>query len=262
MSRRNRRVEPYWPHSDPGLTTEHPQDGPQRPPGDDETPGPTCCACERELGPYEPLTCAHCQDHARSAIGHILGLYTTLPDHIGHLTGTTGGHIREKSPSPPLPGGDALVLMSAGSYGWSDNGETTRDDDPQSVAQVFAAWEDRWRRHRKEPAASTTATVKSTTGYVLGHLQWAANTDPAFATFLTEIRHLRSRLRVVTGVISPPVKSDAYCLNGDCGGRLEQRWRDDGLDDMRSCPDCRQEYTPAQYAQALKTQLQLRRESA
>lgn len=262
MSRRRQTPAPYWPHSDPEPPPEHPQDGPGTGPGDDEQPKPTCCACERPLGDYEPLTCRRCQNHARRAVADIVDLYAELPDHIGHLTGLAGGHTRETSPTPPLPGGDALVLLAAGSYGWSDNGETTRDDDPQSAAQVLAVWEDRWRKARAEPAAATTATVATTSRYVTAHLQWAANTDPAFGVFLSELRHLRSRMRVVTGAISPPVRSDAYCLNDGCGGRLEQKWRNDGLDDTRTCPDCHRAYSPAQYAQALKTQLQQRKDPA
>lgn len=236
---------PYWPHSDP-----------EPPPPNDPTPPPTCCACPRPLGPYEPLTCHHCQQHTRTTLADILTLYTTLPDHIRHLTGITGGRNREKHPTTPLPGGDALVLLAAGSMGYDDNADTTRDDDPPSATQILAVWEDRWRKLRGEPAAPTTATITTTADYLDRHIQWASNTDPHFAILVTELRHLKAKMRVVTGTISPPQQSDAHCLNGECGGRLEQKWRDDGLDDTRVCPDCHRAYTPAQYNQALKWQLQ------
>lgn len=215
-----------------------------------------CIICGRPLDEYEPQTCYRCYHQVRALIGDIVALYAELPDVIGHLTGLRSSAMpSEKHPTPGMPGGDALVMMGPGSEGRADNSRTVRDGDPHSVSGILGAWEDAWRAERRETGAPQLATVKTAAAYLLGHVQWASNTSPGFKDFARDLQHLKGRMRVVTGQISPPVRSDARCLGDDCDGRLEQHWTDAGLSPDRTCPTCQQVYAPAQYRMALKAHL-------
>jgi len=228
-----------------------------RPPESVEATTRPCDVCNRALDDTEPQTCYRCYQRARTLLADVVALYAELPDIIGHLAAIkTSTMPAEKYPSPSMPGGDALVMLGPGSDGRREDSFTFRDGDAYSVSAILGSWEDAWRVQRAEPAALYRPSVRTASAYLRGHLQWASNTAVGFSDFIDDLSRLKGRMRVVTGQISPPVKSDARCFADNCEGRLEQRWRDDGLDEDRDCPDCGAHYTFSQYLLALKAHLE------
>lgn len=221
---------------------------------DDETPtARPCHGCGAGLAVYEPQVCGPCHGTLRGHLYDILDLYATLPDHLAVLSGATPGHTPSRDTH--LPGGAALVMLSPGSEGRSETAHTLRVEDPPSVVEVLTRWEDDIRRLRGEAAGVSPhdRAVSTAANYLLTRSKWAANRHPAWREYAQDLVKLRSRLRVVTGDIRTPVRAPAPCLV--CGGILERRWRDDGLEDTWKCVDCDLTYDPRQYILATKAHL-------
>lgn len=220
---------------------------------------PTCLLCPRELDAKEARVCGKCFDRVRGQIYDIVDLYGTLPDHIATLTGARLEPGPRSSAERPVVGGDALVMHSAGNGGNTVTSSKRGDrshaldhwpNDPPSIAAELGRWEDDWRQIRREDAAPTLPTVATAANYLLKHYRWASVSHPAFEEFADDIRHLRTRLRVVTGDIQYPLRADARCF--DCGGSIVQKWTDEGLSDTRECDDCGNAYTVQRYLLAAR----------
>jgi hypothetical protein len=175
--------------------------------------------------------------------------YYELPRHLGRL-GTPLGSRPGGTDGRPLPGGDVMVLMGPGSQGLDDTGETSRADDPVSVAYELACWENDWREVRRDDSAPD-GNVWRVAQWLSTHSRWAAASYPRFPSFLKDVRSLHGRLENATGRRRSPTRADAPCFN--CGGVLLRQVGDDGLEQQHvTCQACRMQYSPAAYAEALR----------
>lgn len=244
---------------------------------EDEEPRPRCGSCGRPLGKDEAATCRACVADAREDLGAILEPYGMLPSLLGQLGSAHPKLNPVRATERPLPGGDPLVMLGAGSG--ADN--TRRDDavrrradpgapqfwglddragDPVSVAHELGRHEDDWRRVRHEPGAPGPATVATAVDYLRVNLSWAASHHDGFGDFTADIRSLRRKLEAVAGTASVTLAADAPCL--DCEGVLLRHYRDrigesgGGLDDDWTCAACRREYTEVGYLLACAAHLE------
>jgi hypothetical protein len=217
--------------------------------------GHALCECGWSLRDTEPRTCGRCVRRAGELLAGVVCMFAELPEHLGHLRVAMGGGTRPADDGRPLPGGDVLVLMSWGSEGLSDNGETIKDTDPPSVAAELGYWAAEWSERRGQPqrfGLSPARVVLNASQYLTAHTRWAADTHPFFTQYHSDLRALHARLERATGRFIAPEKANAECF--DCSGKLV-RLVDErtGLasDDV-TCRDCERAYSPAAYQLALR----------
>lgn len=249
---RRHRDAAYWVHSQPGDP-------------DHTEPERHCVLRGETLAPDELQTCLRCFTRVRNHLLDVIDLYEEMPTHLVTLTATGfDDSPRASTDETPLPGGDALSVLAAGTTGVvtsSRRGDRThasdQDNDAPSAAAVLAGHEDDWRHLHHHAPAPHAASVATAGPYLLHHLRWASQTHPAFEDFADDIARLRSRMQVITGAHQPPVRAEAACF--DCGGRLVQVWTDEGLSDSRSCDDCYVVYSPARYLLAVAERIETQR---
>ncbi len=112
---------------------------------------PLCPCCRWSLTDTDPqYGCERCLATAQAHLAGIALMYDELPTHLGHVRGQALGGQRGGTDGPPLPGGDVLVLLGPGSQGLAEDGTTTRDADPTSVAFELGFWAKDWRETRGE----------------------------------------------------------------------------------------------------------------
>lgn len=110
-----------------------------------------CCVCARSLTEHEPQTCARCVAEAGRHLERIGQLYDELPAQLGHVSSPAYDSDRPGAgDGRPLPGGDVLALLGRGSQGLSEDGTTSREGDPVSVAYELGWWAQEWREIRGE----------------------------------------------------------------------------------------------------------------
>lgn len=226
----------------------------------------TCQICTQPLGEQEAVTCTNCANRARNTISEIEELYSELPDAIRTITGISYNPTGRGSNDTIVPGGAALVMLSAGTddnvkssrNGSRDHVQDQNNTDPPSVAGVLATIEDDWRSAHKDPVADYAPSVSRSANYLKSRVPWAARVHPAFYDAYRRLRQVRARMEIVTGNASPPEPSDAPCIQ--CHGRLVRRWSyradDQGLTTERECESCLRIYTPEQYTLAIRAQLE------
>lgn len=162
-----------------------------------------------------------------------------------------------------IPGGDALVMLAAGSLEGGGPDDHIRFRDPVPVLVALHFWERDWREtfgHSHYPRWK--ATVTSVTGYLREWTWLAARTHDAFDDYAREVRTLRSRLQHVAGLANDPYRMPAECF--DCHGPLLREYRKpatattgrlghdgEGLTDDMTCRDCGRVYRQADYGYAL-----------
>ncbi|MGZ4610020.1 MAG: hypothetical protein ACXV2H_07170 [Actinomycetes bacterium] len=181
---------------------------------------PLCSVCTRSLPDTEPTVCEKCLTGARELLSGIVTMYfEDLPSHLGQPRGTGYDSDRPAAADGrPLPGGDVLVLLGPGSEGWSDDAETNRAGDATSVSFELGYWEQAWRDARRDPAPLShrpDVVVRQAAKYLEVHARWAANTHPAFADFIRDIRALHQRLERATGRAERLIRAEAECFT--CG---------------------------------------------
>ena len=193
--------------------------------------------------------CSDCVAKAQTLLAEILAYYVELSEHLGMLRGQVLGTRGGGTEGRPLPGGDALVLLGPGSPGYSEDGETSREGDPPSVAYELGYWEKDWRDTRAE--SCTCGTVPVSVKYLYTHCRWASTSYPGFSAFLSDLKVLRLRLAVATSRHRAPVKANASCFR--CGGVLQRQINPQGLEDEHvTCRDCSDTYDTARYLLALR----------
>jgi hypothetical protein len=221
---------------------------------DSDLPAEPCACCTRLLKPNEIRTCARCVERAREQLRLIDRRWFELPREMGQLTAQRFDRGRPAADDgQPLPGGDALVLMSAGSDGLDDDETTALDDDPPSVAFELAWWETRWRSHRGQdpaPPRHRDAVITGPIGYLMTCLDWASRTPEAgFCQFLDDLRTLRARLDRATGHSQTVWKAEAECFT--CGqDQLQREVTEQGYADDWTCQVCGARYDWARYVLA------------
>jgi len=230
---------------------------------------PLCICCTRSLRDQEQQSCALCVGRTRADLADIEMLYALLPAQLGHLTGSAYDRQRPSDDGPALPGGNALVLLAAGSessvqpdrHGNRDHAADSRPDDAPSASGLLGQWEDDFRSERSEPAASTEATVTNTVAYLMPRIGWAGSHHPAFDEFARDVRRLRTRLEVTTGRSRRSVHAPALCFN--CGAdALEREWTKAGLAEDWTCHRCHQTYDHARYFLAIRAALEVSQTNA
>lgn len=232
---------------------------------------PLCVVCGQSLPLEVEQTCVPCIADARQRLAEIVTMYAELPGELGHATASpldaTGGPLGDET---PLPGGDALTMLSNGSEGrlWRGRDRTDRlahtpwravadeivlndnlPNDAPSVAFQLSQWEDAIREDRGDPVAMREATVSGAVGYLSPLMGWAGASHPAFDEFAEDVRRLHRKLQDVTGRSERPTVG-VPCF--ECGADL---LRQNGEDHYR-CPRCRREYDDASYWLAVKAKME------
>jgi hypothetical protein len=216
---------------------------------------PLCTVCGRSLPSGEGMACDGCLVRVRERLSGIVLMFDELPRHLTRVgSGGRGRGCRGGGDGRPLPGGDVLALLAPGSEGLAEDGETTRDDDPVSVAYELAWWERDWREERGELAFTRTRTtrrmVHDAAAYLERRSRWAATSHLGFDEFAEDLRRLHGRLERATGRYRSPSRVGADCF--DCGGPLLREVHD-GLEDLdATCQVCRVRYSPQRYTLALR----------
>lgn len=216
---------------------------------------PLCRCCERSLTVYEPATCERCLNTARELLAGITLMFAELPAHLGHLNGSLRPQTGRSSDGTPLPGSSVLVMLAGGSQGLEDDGETAKDTDPPSIAYDLGWWATAWQddRGEHEDLGRTPARiVLKASGYLERKMRWAANSHPAFESFLADLKRLHAVLERATSRDTPVEKAGARCF--ECQGDLIRVVdRDSGVstEDV-ACSTCHSVYDQARYNLALR----------
>lgn len=214
---------------------------------------PLCVICRRSLDPAEPQTCRRCLDRARAHLDDIADAWVRLNSNHHHWPAGSRA---------TMPGGDRLVLAGPGSDASEPGPEVLTD--PPAVAHALASWAADWAEIRREPCSGLLGAVRPVleashaVAYLGRHLQWAANTHPAFDDYAADIRRIRARLNATLALNNPP-ETGAPCLRCSTPAdpvHLERLWTDAGLADAWCCPRCGDTLTPAQYLLAMRAALE------
>lgn len=217
-----------------------------------ESGHPLCILCFRSLRDHERQVCERCITDAQSHLSGVRTLYDELPQHLRTLSSRGA---RGAGDGRQLPGGDALALLGPGSEGLDEDGKTSRDKDPVSVAFELFWWEKDWREVRGETRddnrpRSSARVVHDAAGYLERHTRWAATSHPGFDDYARDIRALHTRLEVATGRLRPPTPISTACFY--CHGQLVRKIDPIGIeiDDAAVCRRCGQTYDREQLAMA------------
>ncbi|MCW2601841.1 MAG: hypothetical protein JWM02_3670 [Frankiales bacterium] len=138
---------------------------------------PLCVVCSSSLTQHEPQTCEGCLTTARENLAGIVTMYLELPRHLGHLRPIGYASSHGGGDGRPLPGGDALVLLSGGSEGGAPRKLTSGDlraperwwvkgaTGPLSQAALMAAERERTgREHQVDNRPSDAQPVSDALG--------------------------------------------------------------------------------------------------
>lgn len=210
-----------------------------------EAEHPLCPICARSLTNTDPgYGCERCLTHARSLLAGIVTMYSELPLHLGRSHGR-------------LPGGDPLVMLAAGSQGLAETGETSRPNDPPSIAFELGWWAVAWQDDREDPkhlGHSPARIVANASRYLEVHARWAAASSRGFPEFVADLERLHNRLERTTAHDLPQQRANADCF--DCGGKLVRKADPKtGIFDIEGAVECRQcgeTYDPVRYQLALR----------
>jgi len=151
-------------------------------------------------------------------------LYDDLGSHLGHLRGPRlGCSSPSASDGRPLPGGDVLALLGPGSRGDSEDGHTTKDGDPVSVAYELGWWAEDWADRFGDQAADVrprtpAAQMRQACAYLERRMRQASREHPAFNELAADLRNLHRTLERASALIRTPARPEAACF--DCGGQL------------------------------------------
>lgn len=127
----------------------------------------------------------------------------------------------------PIPGGDAIVMLSRGSEGLSDDG-MSNPGDPEPPAYVLGWWEERWRTDlglaSLRPAWQRRADRTLTQAYVFldTHLSTAAQQLAGFAQFARSLSDMRRHLESLLSAGDAPIRG-VQCFR--CRQTLEREYR-------------------------------------
>lgn len=229
-----------------------------------------CPGCFQSLREDDPIQgCERCLTDFRRLLATAVLLWQELPHHLRTVSGSGLDGSVSGSGDSALPGGAALALLGPGGTGATarrltrtdlergvdgrEHGVDNHATDTPSVAWTLGQLEDDWRHTRGDTAAmtgtSTSAIIRGAIRYLDTHARWAANTHPAFADCLTELRQLVTTLEQATHRTRRPVRAAADCF--DCSGPLYRRVIDGLEEDTLTCRQCKASYDPRRYALSL-----------
>lgn len=187
-----------------------------------------CAVCSLSLTEHEPQTCADCLLKTGQTLAGIGLLYDELPAMLGHLKSPSfDGERPAADDGRPLPGGDALVLLGPGSEGLAEDGTTTKQGDPGSVAFELGWWAAEWAGERGDTLVLSgrrmAGQVHGALDYLARHMRWAANTHQAFAEFASDLNVLHGTLERATARDTVTPVAEAECF--DCSSDLIREMR-------------------------------------
>lgn len=222
-----------------------------------ESAHPLCTVCARSLRLDESGACQQCVARVHADLADIQHHYALLPPEAYQLRPAWSADRTSGSVERPLPGGDALVLLSPGGAGSDqpsragnrDHAADEMPGDPPSVLAVLATWEDDLRHVLGDPPAGE-ASVAGAAEYLSRRAARAAREHPAFGELAHDLRRLLGRMRLVLSADERPVLAPADCF--DCGARLRREWTRRGLADDWECRRCGRRYTGAEYLLACR----------
>lgn len=201
-------------HADPP-----PDDHPEKCRGCLPCPKRHCTVCNTHLLAGEEQACIDCQAQVRRDLNAALDYAALLPDHA--LDAARDGHL---TAADPIPGGEALVMMSRGSEGLTEL-------DPENLlppSYVLGWWEAHLRDHldldsirpawQRRPAATLLGAHR----FLNDHLTWAAIHHPGFHALAHDLAQLRIRLEELLRAGDAPALG-VPCFT--CGTRLERDYR-------------------------------------
>lgn len=220
---------------------------------------PLCIVCgSRSLNEYQPQVCSRCSDRTAEHLAGIALLYDRLTVLRGHLRSPSSSAVDQAhgaSDGQPIPGGDVLVLLGKGSQGLAEDGKTTKDGDPVSVAYELGWWENDWRERRRQPPArlgrSARAQVHDAVAYLQDGHRWATLSHPGFDEYAEDLRRIHDELERAALLVRQPAKVAASCF--DCNGVLVRPVTRDGLEveGVAVCRQCSSSYDTQRYLLAL-----------
>lgn len=203
-----------------------------------------CVICAGRLTEGEVQTCTACVDLVRAGLVSIVRLYQMLPALLGKPDGALlGSVLGGLTDEVPLPGGNALVMLSGGAAA----GEV-QFDDPPAVLFLLTEWALAWaeiRRERLQPSGLPLLVE-----WLKTRLSWAMRYHSG-AEFAAAVAHIVGWLAAVTGTSDRP-ETGAPCF--ECGAALERGWTRRGRDDDYHCPKCHRVYDEVSYRLAVRAQ--------
>lgn len=220
-----------------------------------------CRCCSRSLTDAEAsmVGCERCLTAARTNLAGIHAMWVELPAHLGHVRSAGFNDGRVSGDGRPLPGGDVLVLLGPGSQGLSEDGVTSREGDPTSVAFELGWWEQALREEWGEPAddvrpRSPGAVVRDAHGYLERRMRQAAVGFAGFDELASDLKSLHVRLERATGRSQRQIRAEAECF--ECGSdALVREVTDKGLADVWTCQRCSEIYDWARYLLACRQRI-------
>lgn len=222
---------------------------------------PLCIVCTTSLQVSDRQTCERCLTRAREVLAGIALMYDELPRHLGHVASQRYDADRPAAEDGrPLPGGDVLVLLGAGSEGLDEDGKTSKDGDPVSVAFELDWWRRDWQDTRRETVddvrpRSPRAVVHDAVGYLERMTRWAAQQHAAFDEYAEDLRTLHRRLERATGRVEAVERAEAECFQ--CGAdALVRKQTDAGLEDRWTCGRCGETYDWPRYLLACRARVE------
>jgi hypothetical protein len=196
-----------------------------------------CCGYEHATNAH-PYTCADCVKTTREDLAAIVELARHLRDQAANA-----GNDGKLLAAAPIPGGDAMVLISPSGDGdsqvrqamhydvWTHLDDESRGD-PEPPLLVLANLEDIWRDTLGQPKAEGRATIRGSAAYLDQQLTWAAQRpDIDMPDFAATLRRMRRRLE---DTLQDGKRSEtgAPCIS--CGTELTHRAND--RQDTCDCP--------------------------
>jgi hypothetical protein len=195
-----------------------------------------CIICGIEH--VDQRTCPKCIGATREDLVQIRRMFARL-----HEQTIEGGNEGKLEAARPIPGGEAMVMLSPGSHHGFMEYESAGDHMPTEL--LLATWEDDWRSMKGTPTEEP-ATVPDAVAYFDGHLSDMAQRHDAFDDFSTEIRQHRAHLEDVLHD-GERIETGAPCKV--CGRPLERNYGLQAKDDSWWCGRCKDVISPEDYTE-------------
>lgn len=181
-------------------------------------------------------TCPKCIGATRDDLGQIASLYGALLIHA-----VEGGNYGRLEAARPIPGGEAMVMLSPGSHHGFHEYESPGDHMPTEL--LLATWEDDWRSLAGNPTTER-ASVQTAVGYLEEHLAIEAQRHDAFDAFADEMRRHRAHLEDVLHD-GERIETGAPCTG--CNRPLERIYGAQARNDSWWCDRCKIALKPDEY---------------
>lgn len=192
-----------------------------------------CHVCDRhDLAEGERQTCVYCLGRARANLLALVDAWALLPAELTDRGGTSFDPIPTGARETPIPGGEALVLLTGGNLTAAD--PYVLPGDPISPLPVLAAWVSDWRARfgthddlvtDEAGAIDRAHNLAELVGYLDRMLGWAAQHHPDFAGFCSDTHRLRTRIEAVTHTLEP-IDRGAGIPCPECGEPLIRYYGD------------------------------------